>query len=132
MNIMSAAVLAEALKTANGETLSEKLSTLNMPNVIALKSNRGYEVLMFTDDESCRKYGGFLADQRIISPSGHKGTIKGAGFYEGDFRHGQCDPSGPTVWIALDINNGAVTCVGDRGGPFDLSKEGYVLESESN
>lgn len=129
MNLIQAATLTEALRNAPGESLSEKLSTLKISNVVAIKSNRGYEVLVFTDDENCKNYGGFLAGHRIISPSKKKGTVKGTGFYEGDFRHGQCDPSGHTVWIAFDEDNGVVKSVGGNDGFFDLRKKGFITES---
>lgn len=123
--LTKSAVLAMALKGSKGELLSEKVSTLNIPDVAAIKSNRGFEVIIFTDKQSCTDYGGFLAGEKIISPSGKKGTIKGAGFYGGDFRHGMCDPSGYTVWI--DFDEEGVKCVGGRNACFDLRKEGYVL-----
>ena len=133
MDIKNCLFLAESLRIAKGETLSERLASCNYPDIIAVQSNRGHEVLIFTDKENCMNYGGFLSGERIINHDGERGTIKGAGFAEADFQHGRFDGIAGeeyTVWIALDKHNGKVTYPKGFGKPFNLRDEGFIGEDE--
>lgn len=69
---IKASLVNVALQTANGETLSQKIKNIKTTNVEAVMTNREFEVLIFTDEQSCSEFGGFLAGERIIDPQGKK------------------------------------------------------------